>query len=125
MEWLSSASLENLGLAAGGGGLGFALKTILDWTINRKKIAAEAEIQLKKTVSDAEEVVRNDLLEELHSQRQEVGDLRKELGEARKEIREFAQMHTRAISEWQDRYGQLLLEVAELRATVQRQANLP
>ena len=70
----------------------------------------------------AEELLREDLLVQNRELRSEVQQLRTELFEARKELREFGQLHYAMIVEHQKRYGDLLEQVAQLRAIVTTKA---
>lgn len=97
----------------GGGGLlagiGAVVKTLLDW---RKDRGSER--------ISAEDAIRDDFQVEFQAQREEITRLRQELAAARQEIRAFQDVHQKAMTEWQERYGRLFVELAELRAALQQ-----
>lgn len=100
------------GLIAAAGAIGAAAKPAFDWLTGRRKDRVSAE-----------DLVRDDLMIQLKDQRIEITMLRAELSDARREVRELSSLHQATIKQWQEKYGEMLVEIAMLRATVTLQVH--
>lgn len=89
---------------------------------NRRREDAQVKLSSAQQQAQAEDLMREDLLQQNRELRDEIKQMRVELAEARRELREFGTMHQTTIADWQKRYGDLLAEVAQLRAVVTARA---
>jgi predicted nuclease with TOPRIM domain len=99
--------------AVGAGGM-----KLLEWWSHRGREKVKEKLAETEQKLTAEEKLREDLLDEKRELRAEIQQLRMELAAARVELREFGAMHLKTVADWQLKYGELLSEVAHLRATV-------
>lgn len=109
---MSDLSWNDPSTIVGGGGLlagiGAAVKVVLDWRAGHQTQRVNAEDQ-----------IRDDLLSEVQSGREEIVRLRQELAEARRELRAFMSFHQQVVEEWQAKYLAMNLELAALKGKIE------
>lgn len=115
---LSGLLADPAALVAAGTALGAGGKWLLEWWGNRNREQVKDQLTAVQQALAAADALREDLVGQNRELRGEVAMLRQELAAARTELREFGTMHLRTVADWQQKYGDLLGEVAQLRATI-------